>query len=104
LLRQVLIEAAHRLIRHDDYWSDMASRLRAQGKKTCVIVAAVANRWIRKLFYQMVKSSSSDSEASGFLRHRQESTFLKEILSDAETRRLATSESSVQTVLPSVLP
>jgi len=39
-----------------------------------------------------------------FLRHRQESTFRKEILSDAETRRLAASESSVQTVLPSVFP
>jgi len=50
LLRQVLIEAAHRLIRYDPYWRSMADRLRANGKKTCVIVAAVANRWIRKLF------------------------------------------------------
>ena len=53
LLRQVLIEAAHRLIRYDEHWRAMAARLRANGKKTCVIVAAVANRWIRKLFHQM---------------------------------------------------
>ena len=53
LLRQVLVEAAHRLIRHDPHWKSMATRLRASGKKTCVIVAAVANRWIRRLFHQM---------------------------------------------------
>jgi len=53
LLRIVLIEAAHRLIRYDTHWKSLATRLRANGKKTCVIVAAVANRWIRKLFHQM---------------------------------------------------
>jgi transposase len=53
LLRQVLIEAAHRLIRYDPNWRAMAARLRANGKKPCVIVVAVANRWIRKLFHQM---------------------------------------------------
>jgi len=53
LLRLVLIEAAHRLIRYNAEWKLMADRLRANGKKTCVIVAAVANRWIRKLFHQM---------------------------------------------------
>jgi transposase len=53
LLRQVLIEAAHRLIRYNAEWKLMAARLRANGKKPCVIVAAVANRWIRKLFHQM---------------------------------------------------
>jgi len=33
LLRQVLIEAAHRLIRYDEHWKAMADRLRANGKK-----------------------------------------------------------------------
>src|SRR5215469_13077122 len=60
LLRQVLIEAAHRLIRYDAHWKAMADRLRANGKKTCVIVAAVANRWIRKLFRQMGEPTLSD--------------------------------------------
>ena len=54
LLRMVLIEAAHRLIRYHSHWRAMADRLRANGKKACVIVAAVANRWIRQLFHQMV--------------------------------------------------
>ena len=53
LLRIVLVEAAHRLIRHDPHWRDMAVRLRANGKKPCVVVAVVANRWMRKLFHQM---------------------------------------------------
>jgi transposase len=53
LLRQVLIEAVHRLVRYDTPWRTMAERLRTAGKKTCVMIAAVANRWIRKLFHQM---------------------------------------------------
>jgi transposase len=53
LLRQVLIEAAHRLIRYDAHWRAMSARLLANGKKKCVVVAAVANRWIRRLFHQM---------------------------------------------------
>ena len=56
-LRQILVEAAHRLIRYNEEWKAMATRLRANGKKQCVIVAAVANRWIRWLFRQMVDPS-----------------------------------------------
>jgi len=100
LLRQVLIEAAHRLIRHEGRWRDMALRLRDKGKKTCVIVAAVANRWIRWLFHQMVECKSTPGEASGFLRHGQESTVSLENPSDAGTRRPAAPKGSVQTVLP----
>jgi len=73
LLRQVLIEAAHRLIRYDPHWRAMANRLRANGKKTCVIVAAVANRWIRKLFHQMVDGNPSGEMTEGFSRHDQKS-------------------------------
>ena len=76
LLRQVLLEAAHRLIRYDPHWKSMAARLRANGKKTCVIVAAVANRWIRKLFHQM--QETMNSAAVRFLRHGQESTLTLE--------------------------
>jgi len=52
-LRVVIIEAAHRLMRYDGRWRALAAKLRTEGKKTSVIVAAVANRWIRWLFHQM---------------------------------------------------
>jgi len=63
LLRQVLVETAHRLIRCDNEWKAMATRLKANGKKACVVVAAVANRWIRRLFYQMTSAESSGNPA-----------------------------------------
>jgi transposase len=53
LLRAVLIEAAHRLIRFDDRWKALAAALRAAGKPACVVAAAVANRWVRWLFHQV---------------------------------------------------
>jgi transposase len=53
LLRATLIETAHRLIRFDDRWSALARTMRAAGKPACVVVAAVANRWVRWLFHQM---------------------------------------------------
>jgi len=52
-LRMVLIEAAHRLKRTNDYWRSFSERLERQGKPKCVIIAAVANRWIRGLFHRM---------------------------------------------------
>jgi transposase len=53
-LRAVLIEAAHRLIRYDARYQRLAGRLRSQGKKGSVVAAAVANRWVRWLYHQMV--------------------------------------------------
>lgn len=52
-LRTVLVEAAHRLIRYDDRWTKLAGQLRLRGKPVSVIIAAVANRWVRWLFHQM---------------------------------------------------
>jgi transposase len=52
-LRATIIEAAHRLIRYDDRWKALASSLRAAGKPACVVAAAVGNRWVRWLFYQV---------------------------------------------------
>jgi hypothetical protein len=52
-LRAVLIEAAHCLCRHDPHWRQFAARLAAQHKPKSVIVAAVANRWIRRLYHEM---------------------------------------------------
>jgi transposase len=53
LLRAVLIEAAHRLIRFDDRWKALAGRLKAAGKPGSVVAAAVANRFARWLFHQV---------------------------------------------------
>ena len=53
LLRAVLIEAAHRLIRFDARWGALAAKLRAAGKPGSVVAAAVANRWVRWLFHQV---------------------------------------------------
>ena len=52
-LRATLIEAAHRLVRFDLRWAELGLRLREAGKPSCVVIAAVANRWVRWLFHQM---------------------------------------------------
>jgi transposase len=105
LLRIVVIEAAHRLIRYDPHWRDMATRLRANGKKPCVIVGAVANRWVRKLFHQMQNPEPFDATTVGFLRHGQESTVGLKNPSDAGTKRRTTPESSAPEILArGVLP
>ena len=52
-LRSTIIEAAHRLIRHDPRWKALAATMRRAGKPACVIAAAVGNRWIRWLFHQV---------------------------------------------------
>lgn len=53
-LRTVLIELAHRLIcRLKGHWSDLGYRLLQKGKPKNVVVAAVANRWIRWLYHQV---------------------------------------------------
>ena len=52
-LRSVLIEAAHRLIRLEPRWRALAQDLRSAGKPGSLVVAAVANRWVRWLFHQM---------------------------------------------------
>lgn len=52
-LRRVLIEAAQRLRRLDDHWLEFSDRMKDRGKPSNVITAAVANRWIRGLYYEM---------------------------------------------------
>jgi transposase len=53
LLRVVVIEAAHRLMRYDERWQRLGASLKRAGKPTSVAVAAVANRWMRWLFHQL---------------------------------------------------
>lgn len=52
-LRAVLIEAAHRLIRLEPRWADLARSMRQRGKPMSLVIAAVANRWMRWLFHQI---------------------------------------------------
>jgi len=53
-LRRVLVELSHRLIRTSDgRWAALAAKMRNSGKATNVVVAAVANRWVRWLHHQM---------------------------------------------------
>lgn len=52
-LRAVLIEAAHRLSIHDTHWRAFRRKMLAAGKPGSVIAVAIANRWMRKLFYEM---------------------------------------------------
>jgi len=53
LLRDTLIEAAHRLARCDPHWRAFKMQLQARGKAGSVIAAAVANRWTRRLFHEL---------------------------------------------------
>lgn len=53
-LRATIIEAAHRLIRYEPIWHARACRM--SGKPKCVVIAAVANRWIRRLYHEMQPS------------------------------------------------
>jgi len=58
-LRATLMEAAHRLRRFDPRWQAFSQALEARGKKRCVAVAAVANRWIRGLFHELKRVSQA---------------------------------------------
>lgn len=52
-LRIVLVQAAQRLMNFSPHWSVFAARLKKNGKPHNVVVAAVANRWLRRLYHQM---------------------------------------------------
>ena len=52
-LRRVLVEAAQRLMHFDDGWREFYQRMRERGKPYCVIVAAVANRWLRRMYHAL---------------------------------------------------
>jgi transposase len=53
-LRAVLIEAAHRLAQHDPKWRAFRDKMRP-AKPYNVAMAAIANRWIRWLYHQMIQ-------------------------------------------------
>jgi len=53
-LRAILVQTAHRLSQRDPRWKPYKAALRARGKPGSVAAAAIANRWVRWLYYQMV--------------------------------------------------
>lgn len=53
LLKSVVIEAAHRLRRYEPRWEKLSEAMEERGKAASVTVAAVANRWVRWLYYQL---------------------------------------------------
>ena len=55
-LRRIVVEAAQRIGIHDEKWKALKQRLVARGKPGSVAVAAVANRWIRWLYHQIVRN------------------------------------------------
>jgi transposase len=57
LLRATVVQASHRLIRTSTRWSTLAQSMRRRGKEANVIVAAVGNRWLRRLHHAMKQSS-----------------------------------------------
>jgi transposase len=58
-LRSVLIELAHRLAsRIDGPWAGFAARMLRRGKPKNVVIAAVANRWVRWLHHELRREAA----------------------------------------------
>ena len=57
-LRRMLIEASHRLSRYVPRWKTMKANLIRKGKKRAVATVAVANRWLRRLHFEMTQPIS----------------------------------------------
>lgn len=65
-LRTVLVELAHRLISHiEGRWSELARSLLRRGKHKNIIVAAVANRWVRWLHHELRTGDLSSGSTKG---------------------------------------
>ena len=56
-LRTIVMECAHRLARYHPKWQELKKHLILTGKPRSVAAAAVANRWIRRLHWEMKEQS-----------------------------------------------
>lgn len=64
-LRQVLIELAHRLIRYQHaQWGKLANGMLKRGKPKNVVVAAVANRWVRWLYHELQRETDNTATST----------------------------------------
>jgi transposase len=63
-LRTVLVELAHRLIRCcDPRWAQLATGMLRRGKPKNVVIAAVANRWVRWLHHELRRETETSALA-----------------------------------------
>jgi transposase len=63
-LRAALIQLAKRLPRHDARWRDFKTQL-GKRKPANVVSAAIANRWLRRLYYTIVGPVGEPAAAHG---------------------------------------
>lgn len=59
-LRAALIQLAKRLPRHDDHWKEFKERL-GRRKSANVVSAAIANRWLRRLYHKLMDADERGS-------------------------------------------
>jgi len=64
ILKAALIEVSHALRRYDPRWHRFSEDLKARGKLGCVIVAAVANRWLRASFHEFLQFELEEQKAA----------------------------------------
>ena len=64
-LRTVLIELAHRLIcRMEGHWSTLAMKMLQRGKPKNVVIAAIANRWVRRLHHELRRPANDPTTSA----------------------------------------
>jgi len=63
-LRTLVIQLAQRLPRQDPHWKELSMRLR-KTKPANVATAALANRWVRRLYYDMVAAKPENPTEDG---------------------------------------
>jgi transposase len=64
-LRRVLVELGHRLLhRGDPRWQDFAAGMLRRGKPKNVVIAAVANRWVRWLHHELRREPAGEATSA----------------------------------------
>ena len=53
VLKTMLVQLGHRLVRGQGEWRERFDHLLSRGKPVCVAVVAVANHWTRRLWHEL---------------------------------------------------
>jgi transposase len=64
-LRAVLVQAAHRLMRLHERWGKLAESMLKRGKAKPLVVAAIANRWVRSMHHRMTGKVDAATASTG---------------------------------------